>query len=262
MTTGDEREYPSETQQKLEHFMRGAPVDRHVEVVFGDLYMGGEPWTDFVEGCYRDSATVSHQLKVFRSPLALYYLCRYFLYSMDVEGAKAECGVFRGTSALAMCRAAKSENEGYDGTGLHLVDSFEGISAPGMQDRFAVRPAHPGAPAFKVIHENSLASSMESCRKALKEFPGVALHKGWIPEAFAALPETRWSFVHIDVDVYQPTLATLEYFHPRMSPGGFIICDDYSAPFFPGASRAWDEFCGRNGIPFVVLPTGQSVIAT
>jgi hypothetical protein len=39
-----------------------------------------------------------------------------------------------------------------------------------------------------------------------------------------------------------------------------IVCDDYGAPFFPGASRAWDRYCGEHDVPFVVLPTGQSVI--
>ena len=260
MTENHEHEYPSEYVKKLEHFMRGAPADRHVEVVFGDLYMGGQPWTAFVEGCYRDSTTISHPLKLFRSPLALYYLCRYFLYSMDIEGLRAECGVYRGTSALAMCRAARTENEAYDGSDLHLVDSFEGTSAPGTEDRFAVRPSRPGNLAYKVIHEQSLSAPIEKCRAALKEFPGVSLHKGWIPEPFATLPDAPWAFVHIDVDVHQPTLAALEYFYPRMASGGFIICDDYSAPFFPGASRAWDAYCASNNVPFVVLPTGQSVI--
>jgi hypothetical protein len=43
-------------------------------------------------------------------------------------------------------------------------------------------------------------------------------------------------------------------------PGGVIICDDYGAPTFPGAERAWDRFCGERGLPFVVLPSGQSIL--
>ena len=39
-----------------------------------------------------------------------------------------------------------------------------------------------------------------------------------------------------------------------------IVCDDYSAPLFPGAHRAWDEFCAEHDLPYVVLDTGQSVI--
>jgi hypothetical protein len=39
-----------------------------------------------------------------------------------------------------------------------------------------------------------------------------------------------------------------------------IVCDDYGAPRFPGATRAWDEYCERQQIPYVVLDTGQSII--
>jgi hypothetical protein len=66
--------------------------------------------------------------------------------------------------------------------------------------------------------------------------------------------------VHLDVDLYEPTLACLEYFYSRLAAGGVIICDDYGAPLFPGARRAWDEFCARHDVPFIVLDTGQSVI--
>ena len=54
--------------------------------------------------------------------------------------------------------------------------------------------------------------------------------------------------------------ACLDYFYPRLSAGGVILCDDYGAPLFPGAARAWDAFCEENDVPFVVLDTGQSVI--
>ena len=69
-----------------------------------------------------------------------------------------------------------------------------------------------------------------------------AFHKGWIPDVFSDLPETEWSFVHIDVDLYEPTLAAFQYFFPRLSTGGIIICDDYSYSLFPGAKLAVDEF--------------------
>ncbi len=96
--------------------------------------------------------------------------------------------------------------------------------------------------------------------RALAPFPGVSFHKGWIPAVFADLPETRWSFVHVDVDLYEPTYATLEYFYPRLVEGGVILCDDYGSAIFPGAQRAWHRFCDERDVRFVMLDTGQSVI--
>ena len=83
---------------------------------------------------------------------------------------------------------------------------------------------------------------------------------GLVKSGARAGPPPRGCFVHLDVDLYAPTLASLEYFVPRLVDGGVIICDDYGAPLFPGAHRAWDRFCARHDLPFVVLDTGQSVI--
>jgi hypothetical protein len=94
----------------------------------------------------------------------------------------------------------------------------------------------------------------------LRDFPAAAIHQGWIPAVFGQLPETRWAFVHIDVDLHEPTRDCLEYFYPRLCDGGVIVCDDYVTPLFPGAQRAWDAFCEARDLPFLVLDTGQSAI--
>ena len=52
----------------------------------------------------------------------------------------------------------------------------------------------------------------------------------------------KYSFVHIDVDLYQPTLDSHEYFFERLHKGGIIVCDDYGYSQFPGASLAVDKF--------------------
>lgn len=101
---------------------------------------------------------------------------------------------------------------------------------------------------------------MKIARQTLSDFPRLAFHQGWIPAVFNDLPEGRWSFVHLDLDLFEPTYASLDYFYPRLAPGGAIICDDYGAPLFPGAHRAWDRYCDEHDVPYVVLDTGQSVI--
>ena len=63
-----------------------------------------------------------------------------------------------------------------------------------------------------------------------------------MPERFHETEDRHFSFVRIDVALYEPTLASLEFFHPRMCPGGIIVCDDYNFTSCPGASRAVDDF--------------------
>jgi len=148
---------------------------------------------------------------------------------------------------------------GYAGEGLHLIDSFEGISQPSDEDAFDAR-GKDGSLVRTAVPQGALSAPVDVVRQSMRDFPKVSLHQGWIPGVFQQLPDTRWAFVHIDVDLHEPTRDCLEYFFPRLNPGGVIVCDDYGSPLFPGARRAWDSFCEKNGVPFVMLDTGQSVI--
>lgn len=232
-----------------------SPLNKHLDIVYGDLRIGGLGVLALSESCLTDSDAMAPPLKAFRRPLASYILARYFLYAMELDGGYAECGVFRGTSALFLCRAALTRRPGYAGEGLHLIDSFEGLSQPSAEDLIANHDASRSG-----VTQGALSAPVEAARNALREFPRAVIHKGWIPAVFEELPQRSWAFVHIDVDLYEPTLACLEYFYPRLCEKGVVICDDYVTPLFPGAQRAWDLFCSSHGLPFVVLDTGQSVI--
>jgi len=236
-----------------------SPMQRHLEIAIGDLRIGEHDLRALSDSCLAGSDSKVPPLKALRRPLASYFLARYFLHAMEIEGACAECGVFRGTSALFLCRAAQTRRAGYAGEGLHLIDSFEGISRPSDEDYFDVHGSD-GSVVLANVPQGSFSSPIEDVRNTLRDFPRTSIHQGWIPGVLGKLPETRWAFVHIDVDLYEPTRDCLEYFFPRLCVGGVIVCDDYVAPLFPGAQRAWDRFCEQRNLPFVVLDTGQSVI--
>ena len=55
--------------------------------------------------------------------------------------------------------------------------------------------------------------------EVLKDFDFVKIYKGWIPEKFNLVDNSKFSFVHIDVDLYEPTLKSLEFFFPRLEEG-------------------------------------------
>ena len=99
-------------------------------------------------------------------------------------------------------------------------------------------------------------ASEELVRARLAQFDAV-VEKGWIPEVFHPARDRRYCFVHIDVDLYAPTLASLEFFYPRLNPGGVLICDDYGFSTCPGATRAVDEFLEDKPEAVVHVPTGQ-----
>lgn len=139
-----------------------------------------------------------------------------------VPGDTAECGVLAGSSSYLICQAFRDR--------MHFVfDSFEGLSKPGSFDGNCWQERH-------------LTCDLKTAQENLRDCPNVSFHKGWIPERFSDVKSRRFCFVHIDVQLYEPTRDSLQFFYPRMSDGGVIVCDDYGFTTCPGATRAVDEF--------------------
>lgn len=167
----------------------------------------------------------------------------------NIDGDIAECGVFKAGSSFLMLSASQGTNKH-----LHGFDSFEGLSEP--DDRDKVSNDH----SFK-WQKNDMAVGEEIAHRNLAKFDGqYSLHKGWIPERFNEVEDKKFSLIHIDVDLYEPTLETLEFFHPRMNKGGMIVCDDYGSEACPGAKDAMDEYAQSQGKTVIHLTTGQGLI--
>jgi hypothetical protein len=160
-----------------------------------------------------------------------------------VPGDTAECGVYLGASSYLICRANQSSPSA---KWHHGFDSFEGLSAPGDLDG-----------AFWT--GGDLNVSLEACSKNLAEFPACRLYKGWIPERFHEVADRTFSLVHVDVDIYEPTRASVEFFYPRLSAGGILLCDDYGFTTCPGATGAIDEFLSDKPEKMLSLPDGGGV---
>lgn len=238
-----------------------APRDAHLDVLFSEARVGDRRLLDIVAESARRTDTIMAPLKVFHRHYAMQALVNYFLRAGRLAGRRGECGVFTGLSSRVMCEAARALDPAFDGSGFHMVDSFEGLSAPQAEDFQPVNgPDGSDVMVPPMIAADHFRVDYARVQASFADFPGARFHKGWIPEALELLPDDRWSFVHLDVDMYAPTLACLKYFVPRLVPGGVVICDDYGAPTFPGAARAWLEYCDAQDLPFVVLPTGQSIL--
>jgi O-methyltransferase len=165
-----------------------------------------------------------------------------------VAGDSAECGVRYGKSSYFMLRGFNDAQRLH-----HLCDSFEGLSEPSDVDVETIARRE----GWRAGH---LAADEEIVRAKLREFTQARFHRGWIPDCFGGLESRRFAFVHVDVDLYEPTLASFEFFYPRLSRGAIMVCDDYGFASCPGARRAVDEyFAGRADVP-IELPSGQALI--
>ncbi len=251
-------EFPLETEDALNRLHGAAPVDEHLRMLFQDVTVGNENFADLYRRCLDATGTPVTPFNVFHRYQSRRDLLQYFFATLDLAGARAECGTYRGATALLLAHAWKSRNARFDGEGLYLIDSFVGTSESGEHDLIPVR-TEDGTPKREAFFPVARAGlTPELVRGFFGEFPRVSLCAGWIPQVFASVPEQPWAFVHLDVTLYEPTLAALEYFYPRLVAGGVVICD--GSIFCPGAKKAWDEFCAKRSLPFVILGNRESIL--
>jgi hypothetical protein len=169
------------------------------------------------------------------------FFCLAFdqIHKEGIEGDFAELGVYQGSTAALLARHARRLNRC-----LYLMDTFEGF------DRQDLSGLDSGAGA------QFADASLDAVRGRVGEENTVYI-KGHFPTTAAQLPENgRYCLVHLDADLYAPILSGLEYFYPRMVPGGFIIIHDYSSLCWPGAERAVDTFFANKPECVIPLPDG------
>ena len=174
---------------------------------------------------------------------------RYMLYGLathctKVDGDFAEAGVWRGGTAYLLASVIANSDKK-----LHLFDSFEGLSSPNGQHDNAYKEGD-----FK-------NASLEHVQEVLKKYEAeVEMHHGWIPDTFKGLESGKFSFVHVDVDLYQPALDSCEFFYPRLSEGGIMVFDDYGFPACRGEKVAVDKYFKDKDDEVISLPTGQGLV--
>ena len=173
-----------------------------------------------------------------------YILMSLARYATHLRGDFAECGVFKGGTALLLCRVLKDTRKT-----LYLFDSFKGL--PKVDEE-----------KDTYFREGQYANeSVESVQHLLHDFQNIVdIRPGWIPDTFSGLENNHYAFVHLDVDLYQSTLDCCRHFYPRLVPGGVLLFDEYGFPAARGEKEAVDEFFANTPEAPMVLPTGQALV--
>ncbi len=155
-----------------------------------------------------------------------------------LPGEMAEVGVYQGVSAKLISVASGEAP-------LHLFDTFAGLPPPAAEERPRLR-------------EGFYAASLASVQAFMAGQHNVSFHPGNFPASGEACRDRRFSFVHLDVDLKSSTLACLEFFYPRMLPGGVILSHDYS--YLDGVRAAFDEFFASRREQPLELATSQAML--
>lgn len=162
----------------------------------------------------------------------------------DVPGDVAECGVFKGSSLATIALYLRDNRLDLRDNRLakHVfgLDSFQGFDESVEKD-IALGGAADTEKRVGGFEATSLAR-VRAKLAGLGLVDAVTLIPGYFVETLEKLPEKKYSFVHLDCDIYDSYRQTLGYFYCRMSPGGIILFDEYDDPPWPGCNLAVDEF--------------------
>lgn len=174
------------------------------------------------------------------------------VYERKLNGNIAEGGVFEGYFAKRM-------NAAFPDRTLYLFDTFQGFDSRDIKAESGFTADRTGD--FNVgITMDILLSRMPNPSK-------IVIRKGYFPETAQGLDD-KFVFVNLDFDLYNPTLAGLKFFYPKMVSGGVILVHDYFSPdewvkkglAFENVRPAVDMFCRDNNLQSIPIGDVMSVL--
>ena len=74
----------------------------------------------------------------------------------------------------------------------------------------------------------------------------VRFLKGWFKDTLPATPIKQLAVARLDGDMYESTMDALGALYPKLSPGGYLIVDDYGA--VPACRQAVEDYRTKMGI--------------
>lgn len=194
-----------------------------------------------------------------------------FKKAVTIPGSIVELGVFKGLSFMLFLKLADiychgdtlKRVIGFD-TWSGFVDLHENDGTP-SPSRDKVIGGFSAEGFYEIL---SKAIEIEQLDSQLPRFKRAELVKGdcrlTIPEYCEQNPGLRISLLHLDLDLYEPTLIALEHLYPRVVPGGIVILDEYGMEGFPGETKAVEDYFGSSlpviqKFPFISTPGGYII---
>jgi O-methyltransferase len=164
-----------------------------------------------------------------------------------VPGDLIETGVWRGGAVIFMRAILKALGD-RERT-VWAADSFQGLPKPDA----ARYPADAGDPHWSFA---PLAVTLEQVQENFRRYglldERVRFLPGWFKDTLPGAPIERLAVMRLDGDMYESTIDALRALYPKLSPGGYVIVDDYS--WIPACKRAVEDYRAEQGITEEIVP--------
>lgn len=172
-----------------------------------------------------------------------------FLKTLEVPGDVAELGVFRGLGLMTWANFLESYCISDRTKIVYGFDNWKGFVTLAKEDGSIEEDVQKLSGGF------SPEAYYQELKDAIHIFDNdrfvpwkdrVKLIEGniedTVPQFSKENPGIRFSLIHFDCDLYEPTKIGLEYFWDRLSRGGVMLFDEYAIKEWPGETKAADEF--------------------
>lgn len=159
-----------------------------------------------------------------------------------VPGDLVETGVWRGGAGILMRGVLKAYND--TGRTVWLADSFAGLPRPsGTEFPADSDDRHWMLAPYLAVSQDTVRQNF--ARYGLLD-DQVKLLPGWFSETLPHAPIGAIAVLRLDGDMYESTIVALESLYSKVSPGGFVIVDDFGA--LPNCRRAVEDYRRAQGI--------------
>lgn len=178
-------------------------------------------------------------------------LAHYELYKsiLHLPGHIVECGVYKAASFIRFSTFREILESPYSRKVIGF-DAFGEFPEQESDDDKKFKEAFEQAGGYGIPVEE-LKEVM-----AHKSFANYELVKGDIsdtlPKYISEHPELKIALLHIDVDVYKPSVVILNNLYEKVVAGGLVVFDDYGTE--AGETKAIDEFFEGKNILIEKLP--------
>ena len=159
----------------------------------------------------------------------------------EIPGDLIETGVWRGGVTILM--RGILDAWGDSDRRVWVADSFQGLPAPNPE-------VYPDDAGHDMSAVPTLQVDADQVRDNFARYglldDRVRFLEGWFADTLPAAPIDRLAVLRLDGDLYESTMDALVALYDRVSPGGFVIVDDYGA--WEPCRKATDDFRAHRGI--------------
>jgi hypothetical protein len=169
--------------------------------------------------------------------------------ALAIPGDFAECGVHTGILSLTVMHFLDFASIDRR---FWLFDTFEGIPIDHI----------PAAERAQVTMMNTAIyfDCFQLAERNFSSYPNARLVRGILPQTLDLASIDKLAYLSMDLNNSPSEMAVIERLWDKLSPGAYVVLDDYAFNGFEPQHEAWDDFARSKGLMVLTIPTGQGLL--